>query len=84
MNTPDNELWNQLVDVIVENVGLSKEQILPESKLIEDFSCEPLDMAELVIAIEEKFGVIYPDEDWENAHTVRDIYDYLESHKETK
>ena len=60
--------------IVVEQLGVSEDQVTPEAKFIED-----LDQVELVMALEEEFGSDIPDEDAEKLTTVGDAIKYVES-----
>ena len=64
--------------IIVEQLGVSEEQVVPEAKLIEDLGADSLDTVELVMALEEEFGADIPDEDAEKINTVGDAIAYIE------
>ena len=65
--------------IIVEQIGVSEEQVVPEAKLIEDLGADSLDTVELVMALEEEFGADIPDEEAEKINTVGDAIAYIES-----
>jgi acyl carrier protein len=65
--------------IIVEQLGVSEEQVVPEAKLIEDLGADSLDTVELVMALEEEFGADIPDEEAEKINTVGDAIAYIES-----
>jgi len=70
-------LQDKVVDIIVERLGVNKEQVTPEASLIEDLAADSLDIVELVMAFEEEFGESIPDEDAEKLKKVGDIVEYL-------
>lgn len=70
-------LEDKVVDIIVEHLGVNKEQVTPEASLIEDLGADSLDTVELVMAFEERFGESIPDEDAEKLKKVGDIIEYL-------
>jgi acyl carrier protein len=55
-------------------------QIAPEAKFIEDLGADSLDIVELVMALEEEFGLDIPDEDADKLRTVGDALNYLKQH----
>ena len=57
-------------DIIVEQLGVSADQVKPEAKFIEDLGADSLDTVELVMAFEEEFGIEVPDEDAEKLQSV--------------
>ena len=64
--------------IIVEQLGVKAEEITPEASFIDDLGADSLDTVELVMALEEKFGVEIPDEDAEKIATVGDAIKYIE------
>jgi acyl carrier protein len=55
-------------------------QLQPEAKFIEDLGADSLDIVELVMALEEEFGLDIPDEDADKLKTVGDAMNYLQQH----
>ena len=72
---------SQVIDVIVEQLGVDREKVTPEAKFIDDLGADSLDTVELVMTFEEKFSVEVPDEDAEKLKSVADVVAYIESHK---
>ena len=68
-----------LTKIVVEQLGVSEDQVTPEAKFIEDLGADSLDQVELVMALEEEFGSDIPDEDAEKLTTVGDAIKYVES-----
>ena len=64
--------------IVVEQLGVSEDQVTPEAKFIEDLGADSLDQVELVMALEEEFGSDIPDEDAEKLTTVGDAIKYIE------
>jgi acyl carrier protein len=78
----DREAIEQRVKEIVgEHLGVEKDEILAESRFIEDLGADSLDIVELVMALEEEYEVEVPDEDAEKLRTVGDVIGYIESQK---
>jgi acyl carrier protein len=73
----DKTLDERVKEIIVEQLGVNAEQVVPEAKFIEDLGADSLDTVELVMAFEEEFGVEVPDEDAEKLQTVGNVIDYL-------
>ncbi len=63
--------------IIVEQLGVEESQVSPEAKFIEDLGADSLDTVELVMALEEEFGLEIPDEEAEKIVTVRDAIQYI-------
>lgn len=68
----------KIKDIIVEQLGVNADQVTREAKMIEDLGADSLDAVELVMAIEEEFGIEVPDEEAEKLGSVGDIIDYVE------
>jgi acyl carrier protein len=67
-------------EIIVEQLGVNPEQVTPEATFVEDLGADSLDTVELVMALEEEFGIEIPDEDAEKIASVKDAIDYIDSH----
>jgi len=74
-------LFDEVKEVIVEQLNVSPEEVKPESRFVEDLGADSLDVVEMIMALEEKFGIEIPDEDAEKIKTVEDIVKYIEEHK---
>lgn len=64
--------------IVVEQLGVSEDQVTEDAKFIEDLGADSLDQVELVMALEEEFGSDIPDEDAEKLSTVGDTIKYIE------
>jgi acyl carrier protein len=67
--------------IIVDQLGVEEAEVTPEAKFIEDLGADSLDTVELVMALEEEFGIEIPDEDAEKIVTVKDASAYIQEHK---
>lgn len=63
--------------IIVDQLGVDEEEVTPEAKFIDDLGADSLDTVELVMALEEEFGIEIPDEDAEKIITVHDAIEYI-------
>lgn len=66
--------------IIVEQLGVKAEQVIPDAKFIEDLGADSLDTVELVMALEEEFGMEIPDEEAEKLQCVGDVIKYIQEH----
>jgi len=67
--------------IIVEQLGISEDEVKIEASFIDDLGADSLDIVELVMAMEEEFEIEIPDEEAENIKTVGDAVKYIEQHK---
>ncbi len=71
------EILEQVKDVIVEQLGVEREKIEETSTFVDDLAADSLDIVELIMNLEEKFGIEIPDSDAEKIATVKDVIDYI-------
>jgi acyl carrier protein len=68
----------------VDQLGAEEETVTPEASFVDDLGADSLDTVELVMALEEEFGIEIPDEDAEKITRVREAVDYIEKHSGKK
>ncbi len=71
---------DKVKQIIVEQLGVDEAEVTPTASFIDDLGADSLDTVELVMALEEGFGMEIPDEDAEKITTVKDAISYIESH----
>lgn len=74
----------RITEIIVEQLGVKPEEVTPEASFVDDLGADSLDTVELVMALEEEFGVEIPDEDAEKIQTVGDAIKYVEEKSKQK
>lgn len=67
-------------EIVAEQLGVSEEEVTPSASFIEDLGADSLDIVELIMALEEQYGLEISDEEAEKIRTVQDVIDYIESH----
>lgn len=72
---------DRVKEIIVEQLGVNDDQVVPDAKFVEDLGADSLDTVELVMALEEEFGAEIPDEEAEKLTTVGDAIKYIENMK---
>ena len=68
---------NRVIELIVEQLGVSKEEAASTASFIDDLGADSLDIVELVMALEEEFDIEIPDEDAEKIQTIGDAIGYV-------
>lgn len=69
---------DKVKSIIAEQLGVKVEEVTPQASFIDDLGADSLDTVELVMALEEEFGIEIPDEDAEKMSTVGDAIKYIE------
>ena len=69
----------KVTDLIVEQLGVSKEEAVLNASFIDDLGADSLDIVELVMTLEETFDIEIPDDDAEKMQTIADAVSYLKS-----
>ncbi len=69
---------NKVKSIIAEQLGVKAEEVTPEASFVEDLGADSLDTVEVVMALEEVFGIEIPDEDAEKMTTVGEAIKYIE------
>jgi acyl carrier protein len=73
--------FDKVKEIIVERLSVDEKDVKEEASFIDDLGADSLDTVELVMALEEEFGMEIPDEEAEKITTVGDAVKYIESHK---
>ncbi|MCB1324902.1 MAG: acyl carrier protein [Spirochaetales bacterium] len=72
--------FEKVKSIIVEQLGVDESEVTPEAHFIDDLGADSLDTVELVMALEEEFGIEISDEDAEKIQTVGDVSKYIDEH----
>ena len=67
-------------EIIAAQLEVSHDKIRPEASFVDDLKADSLAVVELVLALEEQFGIEIPDEDTEQIKTVKDAIQYIKTH----
>lgn len=71
-------VYDKIKEVIVDKLGVEEDKITMEASFIDDLGADSLDTVELIMELEEEFGLEIPDEDAEKLTTVQAVVDYVE------
>ena len=74
--------FDKVKDIVVEQLGVEADEVSIDSTFIDDLGADSLDIVELIMAFEEEFGIVIPDEAAEKIKTVQDVVTYIDQHKE--
>ena len=72
------EIFDKLKELVVDQLGVEEDEVTMEASMQDDLGADSLDLVDLVMSVEEEFGVKVADEDLENIKTVGDIVNYIE------
>lgn len=78
----DGTTYDRLKKIIVEQLGVDEEEVTPQASFVEDLNADSLDLVELIMSLEEEFGMEISDEDAERIQKVQDAVDYIEEHQQ--
>ena len=70
-------LEDKIINIISDQLGMGTEEIQTEARFMEDLGADSLDLVELVMAMEDEFGISIPDDKIEEIKTVREAIDYI-------
>ncbi|MDL0286748.1 acyl carrier protein, partial [Clostridioides difficile] len=73
--------FNKVVEIIIEQLGVEDKEITMETSLMKDLEADSLDAVEIIMALEDEFGIEIPDTEAENFKSIGDIVKYIEANK---
>jgi len=77
----NSEIFEKVKKIIADKLDVEEDKITPESSFLDDLGADSLDIVELIMELEEEFGIEIPDEDAEKIRTVADAVKYIEEHQ---
>jgi acyl carrier protein len=75
------ELHDRLVKIVVEQLDVDALKVVPEARFIDDLGADSLDLVEMIMALEEEFGIEIPDDKAEGIVSVRDALEYIDANQ---
>ena len=77
----DGTTFERLKKIIVEQLGVDEEEVTPQASFVEDLNADSLDLVELIMSLEEEFGMEISDEDAEKIQKVSYAVEFIEEHQ---
>jgi acyl carrier protein len=74
-----DEVYDKVKAVIVEQLNVEEDDVVEDASFVDDLGADSLDIVELVMALEEEFGVSIPDEQAESIKTVGDAVSFIQT-----
>ena len=75
-------VFDKVKGFVVDQLGVDPDQVEMDTNLMKDLEADSLDAVEIILAVEDEYGLDSPDETAEKFETVRDLVEYVEAHKE--
>ena len=75
------DVFEKVKEIIVDKLGVDEGSVKTEANFIEDLGADSLDIVDLVMALEEEFGIDIPDDDAQSIKTVGNAVDYIKNHQ---
>ena len=72
-----SDIAERVIKIVIEHMGVYPDKVTPEASFLDDLGGDSLDVVELVMALEDEFGITIPDEDAEKIDTVQDAIRYV-------
>lgn len=76
------DIEKRVKEIIADQLGVKEEDVIDDASFVDDLGADSLDTVELVMALEEEFGVEIPDEEAEKINTVRAAIAYIHTNKD--
>ncbi|MDA8204785.1 MAG: acyl carrier protein [Thermaerobacter sp.] len=70
-------MFEKVKEIIVDQLGVDEDEVILEASFIEDLGADSLDIVELIMALEEEFGLEIPDDEAEKISNVNDAVEYI-------
>jgi len=74
----------EVINIVVEQLGVNREDVLPSKSFVEDLNADSLDLTELIMTFEERFSCDISESEAEKLKTVADVIAYIEAHQKAE
>jgi acyl carrier protein len=75
-----SDIDKNVTEIVADQLGVDKQEVTPDASFVEDLGADSLDQVELVMRLEESFGLEIPDEDAEKITRVKEAIAYIQEH----
>lgn len=72
-------VYDKLKDLILSQFGIDEDQLTPDTDIVEDLGADSLDVMEMLMALEEEYGILVVDDDVSELRTIREIAEFVEN-----
>lgn len=73
-----SDVADRVIELVADHLGAERDKVVPEAQFIKDLGADSLDVVELIMTLEEEFGIAISDADAEMIHTVGEAIGYVE------
>ena len=80
-NAKLNATFEKVRDIIAKQLSVKPEEVKAESNIAEDLGADSLDLVEILMSLEDEFGISIPDEAIPQIKTIKDVVEFIDSHK---
>ena len=74
-------MFEKVKEILIKQLRIKNKEVLPESKIMDDLGADSLDILQLLMTIEDEYGITIPDEELVKFVTVQDVVNYIEEHE---
>ncbi len=75
------EILSKIQEITADRLGVDEDDVTPDASFREDLEADSLDLVELIMELEEQFGMEIPDDEVEKITTVEEAVDYVDQHQ---
>lgn len=73
--------FDKIKEIVIDKLDVDADKVQLDTDIMKDLEADSLDAVEIILGVEEEYGIEIPDEIADNFVTVRDVVEYVDSHK---